>query len=155
MFINGAVASPALSTTLASPAAALAYALSNWSAYGTWTLVDGNTLVLTSTTTTCLNAFVELQAEAYCLAPTFPVTFDTVKRSGDNGAVDTFTLPVAITASDNVALKAALTSPIDYFADGALGTTVTGKLDYLGTGVPIEIKLGAVSKGTWSAGACS
>lgn len=154
IYIGGTAGSPALSTALASPAAALSYANSNWSAYGTWTLV-GNTLTLTSTSECDVALVNTLQASDYCLAPTFPVTFDEILRDGDNGATITYTLPAPVTCADNVALKAALTAPVNYFPDGTFSTAVSGKLGYNGTGMPVSIKLAGVGKGTWTHAVCS
>lgn len=155
IYIDGAAGSPATSSALASPAAALAYANTNWSAYGTWTIEDTNMLVLTSTSQTNVVVQTALVASDYCLAPTFPVTFDEITIVGNNGVDRTITLPAPVTASTNVQLAAALSSPVDYFADGTLTTAVAVKVNYNGTGQPKTISLAGVNKGTWAHAVCS
>lgn len=155
LFVNGVAGSPATSSALASPAAALTYANANWSAYGTWTIDDTNTLVLTTTVATPITLVRAMVNHDFCVAPTFPLTFDNITRDGDNGTTVTYTLPAAVTVSDNVALKAALSSPTNFFADGVLTTAVAGKLNYNGPGRPFLIKSGVTTVGTWTAGVCA
>ncbi len=153
IYINGALAGT--STAVASPAALLVYALANWSAYGTWTISDTNMLILTSTSQSNVVVQTTLVASDYCLAPTFPVTFDEITLVGNNGVDRTITLPAPVTAATNVQLAAALSSPVNYFADGTLTTAVAVKVNYNGTGQPKTISLAGVNKGTWAHAVCS
>lgn len=155
IYVNGEAGSPATSSAVASPAALLVYALANWDAYGTWTIEDTNTLVLTTTSQTNVVVQTALVASDYCLAPTFPVTFDEITIVGNNGVDRTITLPAPVTASTNVQLAAALSSPVNYFADGTLTTAVAVKVNYNGTGQPKTISLAGVNKGTWVHAVCS
>jgi hypothetical protein len=155
IYIDGAAGSPATSSAVASPAALLTYALANWAAYGTWTIEDTNVLVLTSTSQSNVALTRALVASDYCLAPTFPVTFDEIIIVGNNGVDRTITLPAPVTAATNVQLAAALSSPVNYFADGTLTTAVAVKVNYNGTGQPKTIKLAGVLKGTWTHAVCS
>ena len=155
IYINGAAGSPATSSAVASPAALLTYANANWSAYGVWTIEDTNVLVLTSTSQSNVVVTRQLVASDYCLAPTFPVTFDEITIVGNNGVDRTITLPAPVTAATNVQLAAALSSPVNYFADGTLTTAVAVKVNYNGTGQPKTISLAGVNKGTWTHAVCS
>jgi len=154
IYINGAAGSPATSSAVATPAALLVYALANWAAYGTWTLAN-NTLTLTSTSYCNVVVQLALVASDYCIAPTFPITFDEILRDGDNGATVTYTLPTPVTVANNVQLAAALSSPINYFADGTLTTAVATKVNYNGTGQPISIRLAGVVVNSWTHAVCS
>lgn len=142
------------SGALANPAAVLAYAQANWSAAGTWTLV-GNTLILTSTTVTCATLIMALVSHSFCITVAYPFTFDALTRSGDNGVTETFTLPAAVTVANNAGLDAALSSPIDYFSDGAVTHATAGKVMYVGTGRPFLLKNNGSTVGTWTTAACS
>lgn len=139
------------SSAVASPAAALAYALANWDDYGTWSL-NGNTLILTSTTVQCATVIVALTEKSYCLTVSYPFTFDEITRSGDNGATISYPLDPAKTVANEAALDTLLTP---YFTDGTVTHAVSGKVQYTGTGRPFLLKLADSTVGTWTTAACS
>ncbi len=158
---NGAPASPTTSGPYDDPTDALAGVITDWSAYGDWTLVDGHILTLTSKTTTCAFLIAPLDKLDYCLTVDFPVTFDTIVRDDGNGGTKTITLDAPVTAAANTSLAAALQHAlvggvyINPFSDGTLTTAMPGKINYEGTGRPITIKLGVTTVGTWTTAACS
>jgi hypothetical protein len=150
---NGIPGDPVMFDGLEDEVDAVTEASSVWDSYGAWTLV-GQTLVLTSKFVTCANIKAVGDIQLWCLPSTFPIEFDTITRDDGNGGLRTIVLPSAITCQDNAALVAALTSPVNYFADGELTTPIADKVQYTGTGVPIKIKLGAVVKASWVRGVC-
>lgn len=146
------------STALASPAAALAYANTNWSAQGVFTLSTNdsqNTLILTSTSALCANIIRTLVEHTFCIAPTFPLTFDEVTLSGDNGVTTPFMLPNgAVTVANEDDLGVALTTPINYF-NGTFSSPTADKLTLVTTGNPKLLKNAGATVGTWTVGACA
>lgn len=158
IFINSVAGSPATSPVLTTAAGALAYAQTHWQAYGTWTLEGDNAdiLVLTTTSQPCVILTQAFSSLDFCISPVFPLTFDTVTRDDGNGGTASYALPNgAVTVADNVALQAALTTPVNYFSDGVLTHAVSGKVQYYGSGTPGLLKLAGATVGTWSNISCS
>lgn len=140
---NGTTSTSSTFTTIAD---ALAYAIANWSASGTWTLA-GNVLKLTGSSYTNASISHTLVAQSFCLTLVADDTFNEVTNNGTTTAIGS---TIVFT---NVAALIPLIS--SFFQDGTLTAFSTTKLNYSGTGNPGTIKLDGVVVRTWAAGACA
>lgn len=136
----------------ASYAAAITWANSNWSAYGVFTAIKdaatGATTVgikLTSDTIKNGSFEVSLKSQSFCLTIVAGDKFDTIKHNG----VD-YPLGEEITVVDATQVIKAIK---DYFADGALTAFSALKINYAGTGVPVNYS--GTNTRTFASGACS
>lgn len=145
---NGVEFTPAApGAGFANVAAALAWAIANWGAYGTFTAVGTLGIKLTTDSISKGNFNMALLAQAWCMTIVVADEFDTVKN-----------LNVASSLGKTVVVATAtqvITEIKDYFADGVLTAFSATKINYFGTGVPNGILSGTTVVRSFVAGACA
>ncbi len=137
------------SSSFTTVAAALAYAVANWSAYGTWTL-SGSILILTNgDPATCEHASVVVTytSRYYCisLSGLSGLTFNIYRTGNVDVAIGTHT----------ISTPAAFVTQMQPFVGDGILTAHTSSVEYHGTGLPQAIKLDAATIASFAAGGCS
>lgn len=137
--------------------AAIDFATANYADFGTFTLAsNGNTdnpgslMVMTSPDCSKASLTMELAKQNFCAPVTFPVTYEWIEKNGKAKEK----LPAPRTAANMDELIGQLASD---FSDGLLTSTIAGKLNYYGTGVPKKLYAanGSTAVATFTAGACT
>lgn len=137
------------STSFTTVAAALAYAIANWGAYGTWTL-SGSVLILTNgDTPACNNSsiVVTYTTRDYCisLAGLSGLTFNQLYTN--NVIIATGTKTISTPAAFVTAMQ-------PFISDGTL-TAHTNSVQYHGTGLPQSIRLNTALIASFNVGGCA
>lgn len=144
---DGVAFSPApLTAGYASRDAALTWANSNWSAYGTFVAVGDYGIRLDANFRRG-NFGLELLAQPYCMTVVAGNTFNQVQDGNNITTLDqTYTVATAQQVIDIIS---------SYFADGTLTAFSSTKINYSGTNKPGGILLNGVAVTSFTAGACA
>lgn len=130
-------------------------AVTGWAAYGTWSLVNSNTLIkLVSTTVTCAGLNLSLLAKSYCFAiPDADTTANGMRIGGQD-----LTFPLVHFSDDSASTRQAIVDAIRPFLIGDLVIVGSGPyyVKYTGFQVPNRLNLNgaAVSGTTFATGTC-